>query len=83
LQPTILYAKFTILVKDEDFSEAETVLRNLLKAPNTSFETALNAVKILIDDSWSQILSSSGQSKLEYYKLLSIKFPRFVILLKN
>lgn len=76
LLPTILYAKFAILLKDEDHEEAESTLRSLIKHPATPFQTSLTAVKSFVDDTWKVGRTSGGNSKLEFYKLLSYKFPR-------
>ena len=73
--PTILYAKFTVLLQDEDFVEAEAALRSLLQAGKTPFKSAMHAVKSFVVDSWQFLTTAAGNSKLEFFKLLSYKYP--------
>lgn len=72
LAHTILYAKFTIFLKDKDTVAAEASLWELLKLPLTPFETALSAVRSLLAESTVH----TEQESVRFYKHLAGKYPK-------
>ncbi len=70
LEPTILYAKYTICAKNDDWINADSHFRDLLSR-EIKFEMALDCLQNYIN-------SSAGRREevvLSFLKIVSAKFP--------
>jgi hypothetical protein len=67
---TLLFAKFTTLVKSGDIVDAGNVLQQLLHIDGLSYETALNCVLLYMDNASNPCNISS-----QYFHLLAVQYP--------
>jgi hypothetical protein len=76
LQHSILFAKFTLAIKQRDLDSCDQFIRGLIKHPSTPFLTATNAVRrwmdVIPDDNNRDSLAKVN----EVFKLLALKYPK-------
>lgn len=71
LSHSILFAKLTVALKENNNDKVDLLVKNLLKNPRTPFQTALSAVKKVIDSN----METEKERVSELFKLLVNKYP--------